>query len=80
MSEHAALSARVPKGLSQRLAALARATRRSKAELVTQAIEDFVALQEWQLGAINEGIADADAGNFVSHQQVCEKLGGWGTK
>jgi hypothetical protein len=45
---------------------------------MTQAIEDFVALQEWQIQAIEEGIADAEAGNFVSHEGVCEKLGRWG--
>ena len=78
MSEHAALSARVPKDLSQRLMVLARVTRRSKSELVTQAIEDYVSLQEWQIQAIEEGIADADAGVFVSHEEVCEKLARWG--
>ncbi len=80
MSEHAALSARVPKDLSQRLTVLARVTRRSKSELVTQAIEEYVELQEWQIHAIEKGIADADAGDFVSHEEVCEKLARWGKK
>jgi predicted transcriptional regulator len=80
MSEHTAVSAKVPKDLSRRLDLLARATKRSKSELVTQAIEDYVALQEWQVQAIEEGIADADAVNFVSHEEVCEKLARWGKK
>jgi predicted transcriptional regulator len=80
MAEQAALSAKVPRDLTRRLANLARATGRSTAELVTQAIEEYVSQQEWQLQAIEEGLVEADAGHFVSHEEVCEKLSRWGEK
>jgi predicted transcriptional regulator len=32
------------------------------------------------LQAIEEGLVEADAGHFVSHEEVCEKLSQWGEK
>ncbi len=38
----------------------------SSARLAAEAIEDYVARQEWQLAEIEAGLAEADQGAFVS--------------
>ncbi len=78
MSKATSLSIRVPEELSERLEALAKATDRSKSFLAVQAIEEFVTVQEWQVAAITEGIADADAGKTVSHEKAVKELRKWG--
>jgi RHH-type rel operon transcriptional repressor/antitoxin RelB len=80
MRKAAPLSIRVPEELSVRLDALAKATDRSKSFLAVQAIEEFVTVQEWQVAAIKEGIAEADAGKIVSHEKAVEELSKWGNK
>ncbi len=49
---------------------LAEKTDRSRNWLVTRAIEDFVALNAWQLGKIEAGIAAADRGDFASDEEL----------
>lgn len=49
---------------------LAEKTDRSRNWLVTRAVEDYVALNSWQLGKIEEGIAAADRGDFASDADV----------
>ncbi len=78
MKKTTSLSIRVPEELSERLDALAKATDRSKSFLAVQAIEEFVTIQEWQVAAIDEGIAEADAGKVVSHEKAVEELRKWG--
>jgi predicted transcriptional regulator len=34
--------------------------------------------EDWQLGEIHAGIADLDAGNEVSHDEVAKWLNSWG--
>jgi predicted transcriptional regulator len=43
---------------------------RSRSWLVSRAVEDFVALNEWQIAKIKEGIAAADRGDFASDEEV----------
>jgi hypothetical protein len=42
-----------------------------------QAVEDFVAVQEWHLAAIEEGIRDADADRTVPHDDVAAWVRSW---
>jgi predicted transcriptional regulator len=49
---------------------LAEKTERSRNWLVTRAVEDFVALNAWQIGKIEAGLAAADRGDFASDQEV----------
>lgn len=49
---------------------LAEKTDRSRSWLVAKAVEDYVALNEWQIARIEEGIADADRGNFASDKEI----------
>ena len=43
---------------------------RSRAYVAAQAIEDFVAREEWQLTEIESGLAEADKGEFASAAEV----------
>jgi len=49
---------------------LAEKTERSRNWLVTRAVEDYVALNAWQLGKIEAGIAAADRGDFAAADEV----------
>jgi RHH-type transcriptional regulator, rel operon repressor / antitoxin RelB len=72
------ISVRVPEELASRLDALAGATTRSRSFHATEAIEEYVATQEWQVAAIKEGIAEADAGKVVPHDKAIKELSDWG--
>ncbi|HIJ75503.1 MAG TPA: CopG family transcriptional regulator [Deltaproteobacteria bacterium] len=66
--------------LAKRLESLARVTHQSKSALASLAIEDFLTVQEWQIRAINEGIAAADKGDVVSHEDALDELKRWSTR
>lgn len=80
VSNSALISVRVENDLAKRLERLAKATDRSKSYLAAQAIEEFVALQEWQVQAIQEGIAAAKRGEVVSHDKAATELKRWGKR
>jgi predicted transcriptional regulator len=49
---------------------LAEKTERSRNWLVARAVEDYVALNAWQIGKIEAGIAAADRGDFAHDEEV----------
>ena len=78
MSKITPVSVRLDAALNDRLVAIAAALDRPKSWVIEQAVADFVSLQEWQLGAIEEGIRDADAGRVVAHEDVVAWVRSWG--
>jgi len=80
MSRSALISVRVSNAIAQRLAGLARATERSKSYLAEQALEEFIALQEWQVKAIQQGARQADTGKLVEHKEALKVLSKWGKR
>ena len=66
----APLSVRLPAEVTAQVTALAAALDRPKSWIIEQAVKDYIALQSWQLAAIDEGIAQADAGKLVAHADV----------
>jgi predicted transcriptional regulator len=73
------ISARVPERLSEKLDQLATATNRSKAFLVAEALEQYVARNAWHVAQIDEAIKEADEkGEFVSHEAMKAWLESWG--
>lgn len=77
MSRSTLISVRVSNDIAQRLANLAGATKRSKSYLAEQALEEFIALQEWHVKAVRQGIRQADAGKLVEHKQALKVLSRW---
>lgn len=74
------LSIRIDSETKQRLDALAKRSRRSKSFLAAEAITAYVAAEEWQLGELQAGFEDLDAGRTVSHEKVSTWLKTWGRK
>jgi len=64
--------------LSKRLESLARTTHQSKFSLASQAVEEFLTVQEWHIEAIKKGVAAADRGELVSHEEALTELKRWG--
>lgn len=80
MKKGALVSLRIEEDLADRLHKLAVATGRTKSFIVAKAIQDYLALQEWQVEAIKEGIVAADRGEMVDHEEAVKVLGTWGAK
>ena len=69
---------RVDATVKKRLEALAKNARRSKSFLAAEAIAAYVQAEEWQLGEIQQGLRELDAGQAVSHERVSTWLRSWG--
>ena len=78
MTKTAPVSVRLDSALNERVAAIAAAIDRPKSWVIEQAVQDFVEVQEWQLRAIDEAIAAADAGHVVPHEDVVAWVQSWG--
>lgn len=78
MSKTAPVSVRLEESLNQEVAAIAAALDRPKSWVIEQAVKDFVATQQWQLAAIDEGIKAADEGRVAAHEDVAAWVESWG--
>ena len=58
------------------LDALASRLDQSRSAIVNQALEDWIAFQKAQIEEIEAGIADADAGRFVSDEEIARIVSG----
>jgi predicted transcriptional regulator len=76
---NAVLTTRVPVKLKKELELLAEETHRPKAWLVVEALQAFIDLNRWQIGAIKKGLVDAKEGRVVEHKAVADWLDTWGT-
>lgn len=73
--------ARVTPEVKEKLRAIAQNTKRSEAFLAREAIEQFVELNEWQVGLIATRLAEARAGGeTVTHDEVVRWLDSKGTQ
>ena len=59
---------------------LSKSTDRPRSWLLEQALDRYLDTQAWQIAAIQEGIADADAGRIIPHERVRDWLKSWGTE
>jgi RHH-type rel operon transcriptional repressor/antitoxin RelB len=57
----------------KRLDRLSKATDRSRAALAAEAVRQFVEINEWQISAIEEGVREADRGQFIDHAKLKAK-------
>jgi RHH-type rel operon transcriptional repressor/antitoxin RelB len=72
------LSIRIDAETKERLDALSKRSNRSKSFLAAEAIGAYIESEEWQLGEIQAGLAELDAGQVVSHDKVSKWLNSWG--
>ena len=64
------LTLRVPTGMKEQLDKLADATHRSKSYLAGEAIRQYLELEAWQIGEIQQALREADANDFASNDEV----------
>ena len=71
------VSVRLQPELNEQVSAIAQALHRPKSWVIEQALKDFVAVQTWQMAAIEEGIHAADVGHVVAHDEVAKWVSSW---
>jgi predicted transcriptional regulator len=71
------ITIRLDPELKDRLDSLAVATQRSKSFLASEAIRDFVELNEWQVSEIQAAIKEGDDGDFASESEVNSTFSKW---
>ncbi len=72
------VTVRLSSAMKKRLKELAEATDRTPAYLASQAIESYVASQQWQVNAIQQGVDAAARGEFASQERVRKAFKKWG--
>jgi RHH-type transcriptional regulator, rel operon repressor / antitoxin RelB len=70
MAESAVLTLRLDVKLKDELDRLSKATRRSRSFVAAEAIREYVALNQWQIGEIKKAIGEADRGEFATSEEV----------
>jgi RHH-type rel operon transcriptional repressor/antitoxin RelB len=73
MGQSTLVTVRVKPEIAARLEKLAASMDRSKSYLAAEAIEEYIDLHEWQIQAIEEGIAAADRGETVEFDAIKKK-------
>ena len=74
------VSFRAPQSQIRKLDSLAKRQRRDRTQLIGDAIEQYLELQEFHLKQIDEGIAAADRGDFASDAEVEAVFARWRRK
>lgn len=73
----APMTVELPVQLKNRLEELAKSTDSSSADLALDAISSYVDLQEWQIRRIENGLREADAGEFATDEEVAAVFSKW---
>ena len=79
MAKTTTLTVRVDRSTKERLEAVARETRRSKSFLAGEAIEEYLAVQEWQKARIHEALSSVERGEVIAHKDVMTWIDSWGS-
>ncbi len=68
--ETTTLTLRVSMEMKEQLDKLAGSTHRSKSYLAGEAIRQYLDLEVWQVGEIQQALKEADANEFASNEEV----------
>lgn len=68
--ERVNVTCRLPVDDVQFLDRMAEVTERDRSYLIKKAVEEYITSQRWQLEEIDRGIAEADAGDFATDEEV----------
>lgn len=76
MAQTTTMTVRLPRDVIDRLEALARATDRTKAYLAGRAIEVYLEQEEWQVKAIEQAVAEANAAGarFYGQDEIKKRI------
>jgi predicted transcriptional regulator len=70
-----AFTVRVSDETASKLDQIAEKLDRSRSDAAAQAIEDYIAREEWQLAEIEAGLAEANRGEFASVEDLTKIIG-----
>jgi RHH-type transcriptional regulator, rel operon repressor / antitoxin RelB len=70
---------RVDADAKERLERLAKSTGRSRSFLAAEAIDQYLEVNEWQVGGIRRAIASLDRGEGIAHERVKDWVTSWGS-
>jgi RHH-type rel operon transcriptional repressor/antitoxin RelB len=73
------LTVRVGSDAKRRLERLAKRTGRSRSFLAAEAINEYLAVNEWQVAGIKQAIASLDRGDAIEHELVKNWVSSWGS-
>jgi len=80
MAKTTTMTVRLRPEVSEKLEALARDMKRSKAYLASEAIEVFVDVNIWQIAHIKQALEEDGTGApGIAHEEVVEWMESWGT-
>ncbi|WP_446446595.1 CopG family ribbon-helix-helix protein [Shewanella sp. 1180_01] len=65
-------------GIEQKRVQLDQLTDRTASWLTKQAIQDYLDQEAWQIAEIHIALCEADAGDFVSENEMNAKFKRWG--
>jgi predicted transcriptional regulator len=71
------MSLRLPDDIEDTLAQLSKATGRTKSFLALDALREYLSREAWQIAEIQQAIAEADAGDFATEDEVTATVGKW---
>jgi len=74
MSESSVLTLRLDAKLKHKLDRLSKSMNRSRSFVAAQAIQEFVSVNEWQINEIKKGLAEADAGDFATDEEMQQTI------
>jgi predicted transcriptional regulator len=67
-----ALTVRLPDATAAKLDELAQRLDRSPSAMVAQAVEDFIAREDWQVAEIEAALAEAEDGDFATDDELAQ--------
>ncbi len=73
-----ALNVRLPADLAIQLEKLTKATGRNKSALTVAALREYLESEAWQIQEIEEGLAEAERGEFASPTEVASVFAKYG--
>jgi RHH-type rel operon transcriptional repressor/antitoxin RelB len=74
MPESAVLTLRLDAKLKNQLDRLSKSMNRSRSFVAAQAIQEYVSVNEWQINEIKKGLAEADAGDFATDEEMKQTI------
>jgi RHH-type rel operon transcriptional repressor/antitoxin RelB len=74
MPESSVLTLRLDAKLKNQLDRLSKSMNRSRSFVAAQAIQEYVSVNEWQINEIKKGLAEADAGDFASKEEMQQTI------
>jgi len=59
---------------------LAEAQDRNRSYLLSEAVKNYLEVQQWQIEQIKAGLAEAEAGKLIPHEKVMARVARWRRK